>query len=371
MSQAPNVRPLTAAPDALLHALGMASPYDLTSPSPPAGGLRLPAQTAVRGNAAEAVVAPVAQPAAEIGGSGFTATLRNGATYVQMGSTNDFVPSRFVTYIPSANRDARGGYSDDDVRTGGVQLLGTRTAGDRQVVFSVQGEMLTEDGGLESALRRDGLHTRRVDVLDAMVDFNRRERRGDGSLLFFGYGAGIQVRGDLGGRELQDQIHQHIIRGRTGFQLQRDYTEPGVKVAPVVSAAVGGEKPLYDSGRLRMMATGSARANLALDRSGLSTLQARAGLATTLKDVGTLSAGLTMSRAFSPGNTMHFLPINRTYVGGEARVEIDYLEKKLGLPVHVIGAVQTRGQLGETTLYLGLAYAFGGKGEKPFLDPLR
>ncbi|HXE73674.1 MAG TPA: hypothetical protein VNO81_13515, partial [Candidatus Nitrosotenuis sp.] len=165
---------------------------------------------------------------------------------------------------------------DDDGFTAEARIDYSCTRGDRQWVLSARGQILTERGAWERGPDYQG---RRADILDLTYQVNRRQSLSeDGrTVLSYGAGGGLQLVGDLGGREVQEFVHRYgPFGGRLAEDgLQYNYTSQDVTVTPVVTGGVKGLRALDDEARLNIK--GELGAFMPLG-PGLGAVQAVAGV---------------------------------------------------------------------------------------------
>ncbi len=319
---------------------------------------QVPAGTAVVATSYEAATAPKANPAKAVENPGPHWS-------VSLDYENDRMPGKLINLVPDGQRNpGNKAVADDDGYTGGARATATRTNGNRQLVVVGDFKVLTEDGAMENL----AAHPHREDVALLAAQLNTKKALGEKTVLYWGVGGGLEVVGDLGGLRAQNHIHQSTGIGRSPDRLQNQYTT-GTEVKPVVTAGVGVEHSLYRGQAFQLVGGAEVDATVALGSNALSTLAGRTGLELRLLDIGTVSANVTARRDHGSGQAFAFMPLDRTYLGTELRMDLDGLAKRIGLGVNVTPVVTVRkggGIGGETTFTMGVVI---GSGNRPWLQP--
>ena len=284
-----------------------------------------------------------------------------------IGLGNDNLP--FSQIVPQGRRDPRSPqYADDDGRTFNASFDQAFTDEERglQLTTSSAYEMLTQDGSQEDPSRN-----LRADVLNNIVQINRRVELSSGLAFYYGAGVGTQTVGDLNGVGLQNWFHTSGgMGGRLlGRGLQDNYGGMrGSATSPAFSLGVRLDAATRNQGGWNAGVSMSATALAGTGAHGMSAAQLGVGAHVGKDDVADLSASAFVSGGQANGDYLRFAPLAHAAVGYEVALHINLL-KKLGVPVRPYVMLQSNGGgFADTTYTIG--FVIGG-GALSWLKPPR
>jgi hypothetical protein len=275
-----------------------------------------------------------------------------------LGLANDNLP--LVGLVPQNRRDPYepSKYADDDGRTMGLAFEQSFTNEQRglQVSTFSQYEMITQDGAMEDPTRN-----RRADLLNNIVQLNKRYELGGGVTFFAGLGAGAQTVGNLNGVGLQNWFHHNGgFGGRfLGQGLQDNYGGmTGSVTSPALSGGVGVRASTGDEDGWHANLGASVTGLAGLGNRGMSSMQAGITAQGGNNRIAQVEAGVFASAGHANGSYLAFAPLEHPSIGYEVKVQMDVLHR-IGVPVSPYVMVQSNGAgFGDTTFTIG--FVIGG-----------
>jgi hypothetical protein len=299
--------------------------------------------------------------------------------HVETTFENDNLPPALGGLIDESQRF--GDFGDDDGMTARQRMEVTITSGAddggeaQQVVGWASWRMLTErrlDG--DGAFKADYGH-QRSDEISFGAQLNRRlPITDDGNVhLVYGFGAGVQLDGDLGLDKLQDWFHTMPMGGRhlpdsphgsTGSLLQHNYTNDGVNVSGLLTGGVQLMAQPFANDILTL--TAGANTQIPLGQGSLL-VQANAGFEVQPLPWVELSGGLRAHGQYVMGEHLDFMAddaLKNIGLGADVGLRLN-LEELAGLKTSIIAQVHFNdvagsGMFGESTTYsVGLAIPLG------------
>ena len=238
---------------------------------------------------------------------------------IDFGTTNDSVPSQLAGILPARDQRPGGTDADDDGWTAGLFAEATRTQGDRQDVFSMHYDLLTQRGAWTNP---PGYNAWRTDLFEISAQQNHRVALdGEGrDHLLYGAGVGLQAVGPMGGENLQEWFHGlGRFGGRLGPSegLQNHYTSHGVTFAPMVTGAVGVSHALDAARDYNVKASLSASLPLG---PGMAVARGEINLKMYPATWFTAEAGVHVDAVHSQGSALEFMKrVSRAVHAGSCR----------------------------------------------------
>lgn len=281
------------------------------------------------------------------------------ATSASFSHSNDSLPAalRGLT-SPDETVPGNSNRADDDGWTAELDLNITHTRGDEQWVGAGRYSMLTQQGAWQPSADYRGLRT---DLAEVALQKNHRLRSGDRLQVYYGYGAGLQASGNLGGRDFQEWFHLNGgFGGRTGEALQRNYSTSEIDWAPILTGGVGADYELTQGGGLSL--TGSALSTVPLG-PGYGTVRGQMGLAARPHSRVTFEVGAKLDGAWATSDAYDFYSdIDGVRAGAYVSSEVKLTEN-----LRAFARVDEGGWRDEPVYTIGITIG----GAQPWLHPLR